>query len=387
MDFCMGETLPQFHNENAANRFPVFLWEERFNIGIEQIDSQHQHLLGLINGLSAQLLKGGMSAESRQSYLQQVVDYSHYHFADEERFMEAAGLDAEFIRLHKLSHQQFGRQIEYFMPELANDPDAAMGLLLKFLFNWLIFHILGSDQAIHDQIELISQGMSSSEAAASVAQAHEAGQVGSLLHALGSFFDLLATRNSDLRELNATLERRVEERTRELQRSNQTLVMLAQTDVLTNLPNRRHALQILALMWDEARATDSTLCCLMIDADYFKDVNDHHGHAAGDAVLQILALTLRDHVRSDDVVARLGGDEFCVLCPHTSLEGGMQLASLLLDAVAALHVKTWRSSISIGVACSLPGLEQSDDLIRLADEGLYLAKDSGRSCIRSVQGQ
>lgn len=381
----MGESVAPIFRSSEDNRFPVFQWENQYNIGIEEIDAQHRHLLGLINRLSAQLLKGGLTPEERQDYLSQVVAYSHYHFADEERFMEEAGLDVGYVSAHKQIHRQFVHQLEMFMPELEHDADEAMGVLLKFLFNWLVFHILGSDQAIHDQVVLIKTGMSPSEAAAQATQAHNSDQVGPLLHALGNFFDLLSNRNRELRELNATLEQRVAERTQALQKANTTLETLSQTDVLTGLPNRRHALQMLEVLWNEAKLAGRPMCCLMIDADYFKDVNDRHGHAAGDTVLQTLALTLRNNVRTDDFVARLGGDEFCVLCPHTTLEGGMQLASLLLDEVAALHMKTWRSSISIGVACSLPGLEKSDDLIRLADEGLYVAKDSGRSCIRTMQ--
>ncbi len=381
----MGENFAPLNKSAEQSHFPVFQWEGQYNIGIAEIDEQHRHLLDLINRLSAQLLKGGLTPEERQDYLSQVVAYSHYHFADEEHFMEEAGLDAGYVSSHKQIHRQFVHQLEMFMPELEHDADESTGVLLKFLFNWLVFHILGSDQAIHDQIVLINKGMSPSEAAAQATQAHNSDQVGPLLHALGNFFDLLSNRNRELRELNATLEQRVAERTQELQRANTTLVTLSQTDVLTGLPNRRHALQMLEILWSEAKASGRPMCCLMIDADYFKDVNDRHGHAAGDLVLQALALTLRNNVRTDDIVARLGGDEFCVLCPDTTLEGGMQLADLLLVEVAALHMKTWRSSISIGVACSLPGVEKSEDLIRLADEGLYVAKDSGRSCVRCLQ--
>lgn len=385
----MSHVVPPAPTALDLSRFPVFEWEDHYNIGIADIDLQHRHLVALMNRLSGELLQGKLTAAARQDYLQELVDYTHYHFNDEERFMDAAGLDAGFVAQHKEGHQQFIRQIAAFAPEIQHNSDEAMGVMLKFLFSWLIFHILGSDHAIQEQLVLIEKGVSPQEAAAQVQQSQDVGQIGPLLHALGLFFDLLADRNRELRDMNATLERRVAERTKALDDANQALLSLSQTDALTGLPNRRHTLERLALLWKEAQASGQPLSCLMIDADYFKEVNDNHGHAAGDAVLKALALTLRDSARSDDVVARLGGDEFCVLCPRTSLEGARRLAAQLLTAVSNLRVATgadshWRSSISIGVACSLT-LQHQDELFRLADEGLYLAKAAGRSCARSVQ--
>lgn len=386
----MYEAPPVTPITDDATRFPVFAWDDHYNIGIEDIDLQHRHLVDLMNRLSQQLLQGSVTSTERHAYLQELVDYTHYHFADEESFMEAAGLEASFIREHKLIHQQFVRQLAIFTPEIEHNTDETMGVLLKFLFSWLIFHILGSDHAIQEQLVLIGEGVSPHDAATRVQQSHDVGQVGPLLHALGSFFDLLSDRNRELRDMNATLEWRVAERTRELDEANNTLLLLSQTDALTGLPNRRHAVERLALLWAEVQASGQPLSCLMIDADYFKEVNDQHGHAAGDQVLKALAVTLRDTARSDDLVARLGGDEFCVLCPRTTLEGALKLAGQLLSAVSSLKVATgedsyWKSSISIGVACSEPGEQQRDDLFRVADEGLYLAKAAGRTCVRSVQ--
>jgi hemerythrin len=376
--------------KTETSLFPVFAWEEHYRIGIDNIDHQHRHLVDLLNQLSGELLQGNLNAAARQDYLQELVEYTHYHFEDEERFMDDSGLDAGFIAQHKRDHQQFIRQIGMFAPEIEHSTDEVMAVLLKFLFSWLIFHILGSDHAIQEQLVLINEGLSPQEAAIQVRNSHDLGQIGPLLHALESFYDLLADRNREVREVNATLELRVAERTRALDQANQTLVTLSQTDALTSLPNRRHALERLSLLWAEAQASGQPLSCLMIDADYFKEVNDNHGHAAGDLVLKALAATLRDRARSDDVVARLGGDEFCVLCPRTTLEGAQRLAAELLATVTAMKVATgegsyWRSSISIGVACSTPGLQQPDELFRVADEGLYAAKAAGRSCARSVQ--
>ncbi len=113
----------------------------------------------------------------------------------------------------------------------------------------------------------------------------------------------------------------MEERTRQLVEANKQLEVLSYTDALTQLPNRRCAIQTLKELWNDASLADAPLVCIMIDADYFKQVNDSCGHEAGDVVLKELSHTLKHSFRSDDIVCRLGGDEFLVICPNTDLAG------------------------------------------------------------------
>jgi hemerythrin len=124
---------------------------------------------------------------------------------------------------------------------------------------------------------------------------------------------------------------------------------------------------------------------MMIDADGFKQVNDNHGHDAGDEVLRQLSRNLLYTVRTDDIVCRLGGDEFFVICTHTQLEGATQLAEKLRQAIAALRVPVgngeWLGSISIGVAMRKTGMGHFEQLIKAADEGVYCAKKNGRNCV------
>ena len=114
-------------------------------------------------------------------------------------------------------------------------------------------------------------------------------------------------------ELNQTLEARVAERTLALSQMNERLENMAMTDVLTNLPNRRHAMRVLEQEWQNTLKNGTLLTCMMIDADGFKTINDRFGHDAGDEVLRQLARCLTQSVRNDDVVCRLGGDEFLIL--------------------------------------------------------------------------
>jgi hemerythrin len=131
----------------------------------------------------------------------------------------------------------------------------------------------------------------------------------------------------------------------------------------------------------------STLSCMMIDVDGFKQINDTYGHDAGDEVLRQLAHTLKDSVRTDHFTARLGGDEFLIICPDTDLNGALIIAEKMRCVVDAMRVPTgndgvWKGSISVGVACRAEAMKGPDDLIKAADNGVYLAKEAGRNCVR-----
>ena len=205
--------------------------------------------------------------------------------------------------------------------------------------------------------------------------------------------------------MNRSLERRVQERTRELQEAMQRLEFdrekivrlsedlkltngrleeLSLTDSLTNLPNRRSALRFLEEHW--LKREQQPITCLMIDADHFKEVNDQWGHDAGDVVLQHLAQTLRDFSRTDDLACRVGGDEFMVLCPNTSAENALSFAQALLARVNTLRVAAgggfWEGSVSIGVATNTDDMTTMTDLIKTADKALYAAKAAGKNCVR-----
>ena len=127
---------------------------------------------------------------------------------------------------------------------------------------------------------------------------------------------------------------------------------------------------------------------MMIDADGFKQVNDAHGHDAGDAVLRALSTQLRYSVRTDDIVCRLGGDEFLIICAGTPLEGAITLAETIREAVAGLRVPVgdseWRGNISVGVAARKATTNGFEGLMKAADTGLYVAKQNGRNCVATA---
>jgi diguanylate cyclase (GGDEF)-like protein len=268
----------------------------------------------------------------------------------------------------------------------ASNRDAAKSLL-QFLTHWLAYHILGEDQFMAKQIAPIQSGCRPEDAYLDDAPTKDPA-TDTLLSALNGLFEQVSERNRELVQLTKTLEDRVAERTLALTDANQRLVDLANTDALTGLPNRRYALRSLALEWDAAIRNGAPLACMMIDVDGFKDVNDTYGHDAGDAVLRALATQLQHAVRTDDIVCRLGGDEFLIICASTPLDGAMQLAEAIRQEVAALRVPAgageWRGSISVGVASRTAAMSGLEDLIRVADLGVYVAKRNGRNCVATA---
>jgi diguanylate cyclase (GGDEF)-like protein len=157
----------------------------------------------------------------------------------------------------------------------------------------------------------------------------------------------------------------------------------AVTDALTGLWNRRQLLEAGRKTLARARRDDSPLQVAMIDIDFFKRVNDRHGHEAGDAVLRALAGILRNGVREGDLAARMGGEEFCVLTAGQPPDRAAILHERLRATIEATPVATRdgevRVTASIGV-CARP-LDTLEDMIRAADEALYAAKEGGRNRI------
>ena len=154
-------------------------------------------------------------------------------------------------------------------------------------------------------------------------------------------------------------------------------------DHLTGLANRRTFLEAAALEMQRWTRLPRPLSVVMIDADHFKNVNDTHGHAAGDAVLRHLAAGLLANFRTMDVVARIGGEEFIALLPGTTLEAAEAVAQRVCSGLAMQSVEVEgtpiRYTVSIGVATMDAGVDGVDGLIKRADTAMYAAKANGRN--------
>ena len=364
-----------------------FRWDKHFITGLLEVDRQHRRLVDLINQFGDHLTENELAFDEIETVLAELSNYAHYHFQDEEGMMSRVGVDPRHVDLHIEQHKSFLRDVASMQVGISPDNPRAASHLLDFLIHWLAFHILGSDQNLARQIESIQSGSSASEAYDAEERRSDS-STEPLLVALRGLFEQVSARNKELRELNQSLEAKVAERTRALSEASLHLEELALTDVLTGVPNRRHAMRRLADLWQESIEAETPLVCIMIDADHFKEVNDSSGHEAGDNVLRELAKALVHTVRSDDIVCRLGGDEFLVICPNTDREGGTHIAELARKAVAEVRVPTgdavWHGSISAGVAARSSGMENHEALIKVADEGVYAAKRAGRNCVRFV---
>ena len=196
-----------------------------------------------------------------------------------------------------------------------------------------------------------------------------------------------------LKQANVELEKRVEERTAELERVNAKLQEMAMQDGLTALANRRHFDVTLDAEVRRARRTGGCLSLHLGVVDCFKKYNDRYGHVAGDACLQMIAQVMRDVFRrSDDLPARYGGEEFAVILPSSSPEQAAFAAEMFRKAVEAQgapHLDNEASdvvTISIGYSSALVTQETTPDwFINRADEGLYISKANGRNRVTAAE--
>lgn len=172
------------------------------------------------------------------------------------------------------------------------------------------------------------------------------------------------------------------------QEHEERLFRLATTDALTGLLNRRYFLDKLTQELKRLRRSKAGAVLLALDVDFFKAVNDTHGHAAGDRVLKHFAFTLKASLRDIDLIGRLGGEEFGILLPGTDPATGLTVAERLREAVALSPVRVQntrqRITVSIGVTDLDAKDEHIDQALQRADQALYAAKGAGRNGVRAL---
>lgn len=168
------------------------------------------------------------------------------------------------------------------------------------------------------------------------------------------------------------------------------LEKMAITDDLTQIFNRGHFLELGRHEMAQSLRYGRSISLLMIDADHFKAVNDNHGHDVGDKVLHRLAQAITQQIREVDILARAGGEEFVVLLPQTDLKHTLTVAERIRAAVAAMELEPshLRVTVSLGAAQASSKTKTLEELMKMADQALYLAKDRGRNqvCVFEYQG-
>ena len=191
---------------------------------------------------------------------------------------------------------------------------------------------------------------------------------------------------------NKKLETRLSASRQEIEQLQQNLEVVRSeslTDPLTTLSNRKFFDQELDKAVAAARKKNEPLALLMSDVDHFKSFNDKYGHLTGDQVLRLVAISMKQNVKGQDIAARYGGEEFAVALPNTDLEAAATVAEHIRSAVMTKELmkrssgeRLGRITISIGVALLRPD-DTAQSLIERADACLYGAKRNGRNRVAS----
>jgi len=181
------------------------------------------------------------------------------------------------------------------------------------------------------------------------------------------------------------LQDELRQKNRQLEELLEKVELLAITDPLTELYNRRRFETALENEFKRTQRYKSPLACLMLDIDYFKKINDEYGHQVGDSVLQEIAKIIKKTFREIDIAARWGGEEFVVLLPQTQQDAAIQSASRILEKISNhrfLRIPDKKITVSIGIA-SVPNssVDTGEKLVNASDLAMYEAKKKGRNRI------
>jgi diguanylate cyclase (GGDEF)-like protein len=250
-----------------------------------------------------------------------------------------------------------------------------VGLLMQFYVN---SHLLRRLAWLNEAMLAIADGRF--EVAMPPQGADELGRLGAAVAKFRATAMEAEARELHLRALNV----QGEERVASLQKEQDVLVRRASTDFLTGIPNRQGFMETAEREWERLRRDDGLAALLMLDLDLFKQINDHYGHPTGDRVLQVVATHCRDALRPTDLLGRLGGEEFAALLPGATLQGGMDAAERIRQAVANAAVSAddgsiVRLTVSVGVASRWREDISLAEALGRADAALYSAKQAGRN--------
>jgi diguanylate cyclase (GGDEF)-like protein len=198
--------------------------------------------------------------------------------------------------------------------------------------------------------------------------------------------ELVLQRTKDLEKSNE----RIEQQKLELEEANRALKELSFNDPLTGIWNRRKYDQMLEIEWRRCLRNKQPLGLILLDIDNFKEYNDSYGHLAGDeCLIKIAELLKKSLSRASDMVARYGGEEFVVLLPGSGKEEAIKVADMLRKKFESMHILHEKSlvskyvTVSIGATSMVPDSSSSyEDLFKMADKALYLAKNTGKNQVR-----
>lgn len=167
-----------------------------------------------------------------------------------------------------------------------------------------------------------------------------------------------------------------------IREQNLRLQELASKDGLTNVSNRRALFEELEKQWSSFQLVEKPLCCVMLDVDHFKKLNDTAGHATGDQVLREVARIITETVGDAGIVGRYGGEEFCVILPQHDPQQATKIAERVRLAICQRLADPYQVTASFGVSSASFGAASFQQLLEQADQSLYAAKHAGRNAVR-----
>jgi diguanylate cyclase (GGDEF)-like protein len=172
----------------------------------------------------------------------------------------------------------------------------------------------------------------------------------------------------------------------DLETARRELEKLANTDALTGLYNRRHFFEHAEMEFQRAKRQECNVSFLLLDADYFKLINDTHGHDAGDLVMKALAAIFQQEIRAFDLVARFGGDEFVIMLVDVDQDRALAIAERIRGVVAATPIRFGSRTLNVQLSVGISSFDSKDPdlttILKRADNALYHAKNEGRNCVR-----
>lgn len=259
-------------------------------------------------------------------------------------------------------------------------------LLILGVFAAIVFGLVAYYLALYlsrpiEQLAHSAKQVQNNQTGAQFQLQHPVLEIAQLGQSIDAMTQSLLGKERELQEANASLEATVAQRTAALTEANAELLSLATHDGLTGVYNRRRFDEKITEYSLLSRRTGRPFALLLIDADHFKRINDSHGHAVGDEVLQQLATLIQNSVRSTDFVARYGGEEFAVLLPEVAQPDTPEVvAEKIRAAVAeAQFPGVGNVTVSIGLGLADPADNNHTTLIKRADQQLYQAKAAGRN--------